>query len=274
MKLLRFVTLLKNFPQHEIRLNVDTLSGVVDLSNAAAGAKVIVKVCIELNIGHNRTGIDVVEDVLPLALDIRKRESLQLVGICGYEGHTPVLPAAAKEAETVRSHAILKAAKEALVAAGFVNLFVSAGGSSNYKYALAAGVVTELQAGGAALCDKLYLDKAGLREMGHVPALKIRTTVVSAGAHPKRVSADAGFKHVGMHPFAGLPLLPEELSCWEPTGLSAEHLRMRPVGDCNVTLVVGQSFDIIPGYGDTFLNKVPQIYGFRNGIVEAVYRRE
>jgi 3-hydroxy-D-aspartate aldolase len=270
-KLTRLVQLAARNPHLRYRVNVDNAMIAADLNNAAKGAGVVLEVAIELNIGHNRTGVTPQETVA-LARLILSKTNLRLVGIAGYEGHTPVLAPAEKLAATQRAHAVLREAKTLLEAAGVAVGIVSGGGSSNYPQALEVGVLTELQAGGVALCDKLYLTLAHLEQHGHVPALYVETTVTSVQSHPTRAAADAGFKSVGWHPFAGNPLIIDsDVACVEVSGMSAEHLRMRPKEGCQLNVTMHQRLRVIPGYGDSFLGAQKQIYAVRNCIVEDVW---
>ena len=183
-----------------LRIKVDSIEQIVATQNAAAGAGVVIEVMVEVNIGHNRGGVtpEVAVDLAKLAF---AKPSLKFGGLAGYEGHTPVLAPEKKTEETNKSHAILARARDLVQDAGLVVFAVSGGGSSNYVDALATGVLTELQAGGVALCDKLYLYQAHLANHGHEAALYVNAAISTA--HSDRAMGDAGFKTLGWHPFAG-----------------------------------------------------------------------
>eukprot|EP01061_Rhynchopus_euleeides_P032565 TRINITY_DN54131_c0_g1_i1.p1 TRINITY_DN54131_c0_g1~~TRINITY_DN54131_c0_g1_i1.p1 ORF type:complete len:175 (+),score=53.15 TRINITY_DN54131_c0_g1_i1:47-526(+) len=150
-------------------------------------------------------------------------------------------------------------------------MLVTGGGSSNYVDALETGVLTELEAGGFALTDKLYNASAGLGAHGHTVGCFIATTVVSVSRDGKRAMADAGFKAVGWHPFAGLPVVANNPH-WEVAGLSAEHLKLKPVDpDHPQPLKVGERVVLVPGYTDAMGLNHKMIYGVRNGVVEETY---
>lgn len=270
-KLTRLVQLAARHRQHRFRVNTDCVQNAADLNNAARGAGVVLDVCVELNIGHNRTGVTPAEAVA-LAKLVLTKPNLRFVGIAGYEGHTPVLPPPEKAVATRRAHAVLAEARALLEAAGIAVDVVSGGGSSNYPQALAEKVINELQAGGVALCDKLYLTQAHLEQHGHEPALFVETTVVSVQQEPSRGAADAGFKSVGWHPFAGVPLIVDaNRSCTDVSGLSAEHLRLRPLPHCRLNIALHDRLRVIPGYGDSFLGTVKQIFAVQNGTVTKVW---
>jgi len=213
-----------------LRINVDNEENLHELAEAAKLAGATIEVLVEININHNRTGV-APDEALPLARVAHELElagaGVKFVGIAGYEGHTPVLPPADKTRETLASHAKLAAARRAIEDAGIAVGVVSGGGSSNYPDCLAAGIITELQAGGGALTDALYYHKANLANHGHRIGAFIVTQVIGVSNQGTHAMADAGFKSVGWHPFGGLPLVLDRPDL-EVQGLSAEHLKLKP----------------------------------------------
>lgn len=235
--------------------------------------KTPIEVLIELNINHNRCGATVSESVM-LAKLVKEIElskgSLIFSGITGYEGHTPILPPHEKTRETQKSHEILKNAKSQIEAAGIKVNVVSGGGSCNYIDALKMGVVTEIQAGGGALCDLLYYHKANLKDHGHKMGIFVLSQVVSIPQDKSRATANAGFKAVGWHPFGGLPE-PRDHQDIRVVGLSAEHTRMEGVNKKPVNLERGDKIVFIPGYTDAMGLFHRKIYGIRNDHIEHVW---
>ena len=217
-----------------VRVCVDAAENVHDLAAAATafGERASVEVLVEVNVGHNRCGVQP-DQAAALAQVVRDEEqrtggAVRFVGLTGYEGHTPVLPPAEKTAETRACHAKLRQARERVEACGIPVAVVTGGGSCNYVDALATGVLTEVQAGGGVLCDLLYYDKAGLRAHGHrLGGALVMTTVTSAAADGSRAMGDAGFKACGWHPFGGLPR-PRDHPQLDVAGLSAEHTKLIP----------------------------------------------
>lgn len=275
-KILRLCHLVKQYPAIEFRVNCDCDQNAADLSNAAKGANVTLNVFVEINIGHNRTGVDASE-AAALAKTIVSKPNLVLGGIAGYEGHLPVLPPEEKTRQTKISHNKLHEARLNIEKAlGIHVASVSAGGSSNYVDALNEKRISELQAGGGVtLADKLYLHLAHLASHGHISAVRVESTIVSVQRHPERATSDAGFKSVGWHPFAGLPIVLTEGTCLEASGLSAEHCRFKIATNCtshNVRL--GQRISLLPGYGDSFLGNQRFLYGIRKDTVEEIYQVE
>ncbi len=231
-----------------------------------------IEVLVELNINHNRCGVSVDEAVrlARLADDIaRTSGAVIFAGITGYEGHTPVLPPAEKTHQTRLAHSILKEAREKIEAAGIRVGVVSGGGSCNYIDCLEVGILTELQAGGGAICDLLYCNAANLREYGHRPGALLLTQVVSMPDDKSRAIGNAGFKATGWHPFGGLPQ-PRDRNDLEVIGLSAEHTKIK-VKDPTAPIARGDKIVLIPGYTDAmgFLHRT--IYGIRSDRVVEVW---
>ena len=156
----------------KLRVNIEDEQGLQDLSDAIEQWEITtsIDVMIELNIGHNRCGVTPQESVaiakLAKKLEIEKG-TVRLAGICGYEGHTPVLAPEEKTKETLRCHSVLSEAKQILEKEGIEVGIVSGGGSSNYMDCIKAGVLNEIQAGGGAITDLLYAHKANLASHGH-----------------------------------------------------------------------------------------------------------
>ena len=125
-----------------------------------------IEVLIELNVNHDRCGVSTIEEAINLARLAKQIEmntgSIIFAGITGYEGHTPIMPPIEKSQETKKSHDLLAKAKSSIESAGIKVNVVSGGGSCNYMDCLDAGILTEIQAGGGALCDLLYYHKANL----------------------------------------------------------------------------------------------------------------
>jgi 3-hydroxy-D-aspartate aldolase len=234
-----------------------------------------IEVLIELNVNHNRCGVNNVEEAVNLARLAKQIEtttgSIIFAGITGYEGHTPILPPDKKTQETKLSHDILAKTKAAIESAGIKVKIVSGGGSCNYIDCLQENVLTEIQAGGGVLCDLLYYHKANLKDHGHKMGALILTQIISVPSDHSRAIGNAGFKTVGWHPFGGLPE-PRDHKNLRVIGLSAEHTKFESVDNSPVNLARGDKIVLIPGYTDAmgFLHK--EIYGIRNDHVEHVWK--
>ncbi|OGT45138.1 MAG: hypothetical protein A3E83_07625 [Gammaproteobacteria bacterium RIFCSPHIGHO2_12_FULL_41_20] len=260
-----------------LRVAIDDSVYLQNLAQAVERWEIItpIEVLIELNVNHDRCGVSTIEEAINLARLAKQIEmntgSIIFAGITGYEGHTPIMPPIEKSQETKKSHDLLAKAKSSIESAGIKVNVVSGGGSCNYMDCLDAGILTEIQAGGGALCDLLYYHKANLKDYGHKMGALILTQIISVPSDQSRAIGNAGFKAVGWHPFGGLPA-PRDDKELRVIGLSAEHTKFEKIDKSAVNLARGDKIVLIPGYTDAmgFLHK--EIYGIRNDHVEHVWK--
>lgn len=260
-----------------LRVAVDNAEYLNNLATAIERWEIMtpIEVLIELNVNHNRCGVNNIEEAVQLASLAKQIETttgtIFFAGITGYEGHTPILPPNEKTQETKLSHGILAKAKTAIESAGIKVNVVSGGGSCNYMDCLQENVLTEIQAGGGTLCDLLYYHKANLKDHGHKMGALILTQIISVPSDKSRAIGNAGFKTVGWHPFGGLPQ-PRNCNNLRVIGLSAEHTKFENADKSPVNVARGDKIVLIPGYTDAmgFLHK--EIYGIRNDYVEHVWK--
>src|SRR3990167_8879493 len=260
-----------------LRVAIDDSVYLQNLAQAVERWEIItpIEVLIELNVNHDRCGVSTIEEAINLARLAKQIEmntgSIIFAGITGYEGHTPIMPPIEKSQETKKSHDLLAKAKSSIESAGIKVNVVSGVGSCNYMDCLDAGILTEIQAGGGALCDLLYYHKANLKDYGHKMGALILTQIISVPSDQSRAIGNAGFKAVGWHPFGGLPA-PRDDKELRVIGLSAEHTKFEKIDKSAVNLARGDKIVLIPGYTDAmgFLHK--EIYGIRNDHVEHVWK--
>src|SRR5579885_1597788 len=261
-----------------LRVAIDDAVYLKELAKAVQRWEIItpVEVLIELNVNHNRCGVNNIDEAVALAKLAKEIEATTgtviFTGITGYEGHTPILPPNEKTQETYRSHDILAKTKNAIESAGMTVKVVSGGGSCNYMDCINNHILTEIQAGGGALCDLLYYHKANLKDHGHRMGALILTQIISSASDQSRAIGNAGFKSVGWHPFGGLPE-PRDRKDLRVIGLSAEHTKFEHIQPgLPVNAGRGDKIVLIPGYTDAmgFLHK--EIYAIRNDHVEQVWK--
>jgi D-serine deaminase-like pyridoxal phosphate-dependent protein len=256
----------------QLRVAVDSVAYAEALSAEVCKWEIPhpIEALLEFDIGHHRAGCNV-DDAAEFARAVRALPGLRVVGVTGYEGHTPVLPDEDKRRATLEAHTLLQRAADAVRAEGVDVRVISAGGSSNLHHVLEAGVVNELQAGGGLFGDRLYLEKAGLSALGFEPAALLLASVTSAH-RDGRLIVDAGFKHAGIHPFSPLPR-PRDYGSdvIEVTGVSAEHLRMRVLNASACTLAYGDKMLLHAGYLDSFGFLHSRIFGVLDDRVVAVW---
>jgi D-serine deaminase-like pyridoxal phosphate-dependent protein len=86
-KLERFINLIKAYPSTNFSCLVDNEKSAKNISEAAAKANVTIPVFIDLNVGMNRTGIDINGDVINLCQIISSLNAIELKGFHVYDGH-------------------------------------------------------------------------------------------------------------------------------------------------------------------------------------------
>jgi len=171
----------------DLRIGVDSAAGADALAAAVSGSRRRLRVLVELDSGHHRTGVEGAEAVLDVARAARDA-GLDVEGVFTHGGHG-YRPgerehAARDEVET------LAAAAAALEADGFEVGTRSAGSTPTMILAAATDQVDEIRAGTYALGDRQQLSLGAIEPDGI--ACAVAATVVSATED--RLVVDAGAK--------------------------------------------------------------------------------
>ncbi len=158
---------------------------------AATGAPL--RLLVDIDIGHKRTGTQTPADTLAVAGRIREK-GLTYAGVQAYAGHVQHVAKAAdrrKVAETCA--AVLRVHVDALKAAGLAPAIVTGAGTGSFADDMDFGLYTEFQVGSYAVMDTEYLDI----EQGVGPrftaALFVEATVICT-QFADFVLVDAGHK--------------------------------------------------------------------------------
>jgi D-serine deaminase-like pyridoxal phosphate-dependent protein len=141
---------------------------------------------------------------------------------------------------------------------------VSCGGTGTFPYCVEPSGVTEVQVGGGIFTDVHY------RDHYHVDfpcALTILATVTSRPT-PTRIVLDAGKK--AMSSDAAMPE-PIGLPAIRQIRLSAEHATIE-LAQPSEFPAIGDRLNFLVGYSDTTVHLHEQLFGIRNGRIEAVWR--
>ena len=258
LKVARLVEVAK---QATLCVAVDAAANIREISDAAASADVTINLLVDIDVNLHRCGVTP-EAAPSLCALIADLPGVRLRGLMGYEGHVMGLSDDEKERETAVSAAILSRANERCRSEGHEIGVLSGGGSGNYRYVLEQSVLSELQAGGAALMDLTY-EQMGVS--GHRRALSLICQVVSS-ATSDRSAADAGWKSTGRH--TGLPAVVNPAG-WRCVGLSAEHTHLS--NDGGDALQIGDRIELIPHYSDSTVLLHRTLYAHRDGIVEEAW---
>ena len=177
-----------------LSVGTDSIEAVKHLSKSLDGATADIGILIEVNSGHNRSGVSP-EKVVHVAQAIQD-EGFQFKGIFTFPGHSYGLgqpePVASEEEQ------VLGVACDLLLEAGFTVNVVS-GGSSPTATLTQGGVLTEMRPGVYVFGDaqQYELGRIGWDDV----ALTVLTTVVSrddgSNGTTRRIIVDAGSKIMG-----------------------------------------------------------------------------
>lgn len=234
---------------------------------ADAGAKV--GVLVDLNVGHNRTGV-LPADAIPLARRVLSKPGLRFRGIQAYDGHSQHVPDFAERSGRNRgAMAVLAEVVRAFRAASIPLEIVSTGGTGTISLASREAGVTEIQPGSYVFMDHEYLDVIEKNPQGHrvsfQAALFCLAAVVS-NRGPERLIIDAGLKALTTD--YGPSRLIDPAGTYKPAG--EEHGRL--FLDGGGVLPVGSRVRLQPSHCCTTMNLHDWLYGVRDGRVEAVWR--
>jgi D-serine deaminase-like pyridoxal phosphate-dependent protein len=153
----------------------------------------------------------------------------------------------------------LLAVVDRLAAHGVECEVISAGGTGTYDLTGANPRVTELQAGSYVFMDAFH----GSLIPGFPVALTVLATVMSR--HGSRVILDAGRKAVGVD-----LMMPEVFGHEAETAfVNEEHTGLDVANGCR--LAVGDTVELLPGYGPTTANLHAVYHVVEDGIVTDVW---
>jgi D-serine deaminase-like pyridoxal phosphate-dependent protein len=191
-KLARVVTLNRDA---DVMVTVDHPSQVSRLLEALQPGDPPLRLVIDTDIGHARTGITDVAAGVRLAQTIVQQPQLALAGVQGYAGHIQhIADARERKAAAAGCSERLRIFTDALETAGLAPALVSGSGTGAFLYER-DGPYTELQVGSYVFMDAEYakiLDE-DRRPPQFMPSLFVLTTVVSAN-RPGQVTVDVGTK--------------------------------------------------------------------------------
>lgn len=180
----------------QLMVVTDNEANVADLSRAGAASGRPLRVVIDLDVGHHRTGIAPGAGAIALARAIAAEPNLSLAGIQGYAGHLMhVHDRREREAATLAVMGLLAGMRAALEEQGLPCPIVTGGGTGTFDLDPSAAVLTDLQAGSYIFMDAQY-DDVWETGGGPVPfrtSLFVQATVISA-PQPGSATTDAGLK--------------------------------------------------------------------------------
>ena len=177
----------------DIKVAIDSLTGLQDIAAAARDAGSEVDVIVEVNIGF-RCGVAPGEEALALARRAAETSGVAFRGLMGYEGHVVAIEDREKrEAGARQALDRLLSTIPLIRDAGLPCDIVSAGGTGTYDITGRMEGVTEIQAGSYALMDTAYAKP----DLPFELALSVLGTVLSR-PNPALCIADCGHKSCTM----------------------------------------------------------------------------
>jgi D-serine deaminase-like pyridoxal phosphate-dependent protein len=252
--------------QATVAVVVDNPRNVQDLSDAAAAAKLTLRVLVEVNVGQNRCGVEPGPAAADLADQIAGLPGLDFRGLQGYHGALQQVPDLGERAMAIRQALdwLLETA-DLVRQRGHAIEVLTGGGTGSSATDIALHGLTELQPGSYPFMDCTYRrirwDAAGA-SAPFDSALTVLTSVVSCTTR-ERIIVDAGWKSASVD--SGMPAV-KGIDGASFTFAGDEHGKVAlPDG---ASLTVGDKLEIVPSHCDTTVNLYDQYVCLRNGKVE------
>ena len=264
-KIERLVSLSK---RATLRVCVDDMRNVVDLSKVAKAQNIVMGCLVEIDVGAGRCGINPGRDAARLAYAIAQKPNLRFDGLQAYHG--PAQHYVKERERTAAFSQVIEKVRETVAELEKLGLScetISGAGTGTFQMEAASGLFTELQAGTYCLMDASYMMLEAADGKPAVPfknALFVLTTVISA-ARLGAVVCDAGHKSSAID--SGMPKV-HGVDGVIYTGCNDEH---GMILDPNGILDLKDRLRLIPGHCDPTCNLHDYLVGIRNGLVETVW---
>ncbi len=263
----------------KLAICVDSMEGIKRLAacmnegRLASSIASSIDVFIELNVGHNRCGVEPGLPAVALALEIRKHPALNFAGLQAYHGKAQHL-----RSPTERREAIVSAIKavrhtcELIEAQGIKVALVTGAGTGTAPLEAASKLYGELQAGSYLFMDADYAaNELAVGQPRFKHALFVKTQVISV--HAQHVVCDAGHKSHAID--SGLPKVHAFSSRSELVYSNGgdEHGILKPAAGSTRLPSLGSMLWLIPGHCDPTVNLHDVMIGVRGGLLKGVVER-
>ena len=258
---------------------VDSIEGIRRLAicmnegRLSSGIPSSIDVFIEINVGHNRCGVEPGLPAVALALEIRKHPALNFAGLQAYHGKAQHMRSASE-----RQGAILSAIKavrhtrELIEEEGIKVGLVTGAGTGTAPLEAASQLYGELQAGSYLFMDADYAaNEPAIGQPRFKHALFVKTQVISVHTH--HVVCDAGHKSHAID--SGLPKVHafSSRSELEYSNGGDEHGILKPAAGSTRLPGLGSMLWLIPGHCDPTVNLHNVMIGVRGGLLKGVVER-
>ncbi|MDC7787916.1 DSD1 family PLP-dependent enzyme [Rhodoplanes sp. TEM] len=200
----------------DVMVVADHPQNVAALDAAATAAGATLRVLVDLDLGHHRTGVAGVAEGVRLAREIASWRALRFAGVQAYGGHLQhIADHAERLAATRAADGRVADLVRELTAADLAPAIVTGAGTGTHRMNASGSPFTELQAGSYIVMDAEYggIEYAPGEAWPFRPALFVAVAVTSANV-PGSVTTDGGTKafalngprpRVASGPLAGAP---------------------------------------------------------------------
>ena len=258
---------------------VDSIEGIkrlaasMDEGRLSSGTMSSIDVFIELDVGHNRCGVEPGLPAVALALEIRKHPALNFAGLQAYHGKAQHLRSASDRHKAI-SNAIqsVRDTRALIEDAGIKVGLVTGAGTGTAPLEAASKLYGELQAGSYLFMDADYAaNEPDIDQPQFAHALFVKTQVISV--HAGHVVCDAGHKSHAID--SGMP----KVHAWGSDGAldysngGDEHGILKPAAGSTRLPELGSMLWLIPGHCDPTVNLHNEIIGVRGGLLKGVVER-
>ncbi len=263
----------------KLAICVDSLEGIKRLADCmnegrlSTGIPSSIDVFIELNVGHNRCGVEPGPAAVALAIEIRKHPALNFAGLQAYHGKAQHMRSASE-----RRDAIVDAVKAVRLTRGLIEdegikvALVTGAGTGTALLEAASKLYGELQAGSYLFMDADYAaNEPALGQPRFKHALFVKTQVISV--HAGHVVCDAGHKSHAID--SGLPKVHafSSRSELEYSNGGDEHGILKPAPGSTRLPSLGSMLWLIPGHCDPTVNLHNHMIGVRGGLLKGTVER-
>ena len=263
----------------KLAICVDSREGIKRLAESmnegriASGTPSSIDVFIELNVGHNRCGVEPGSAAVALALEIRKHPALNFAGLQAYHGKAQHMRSASeRQGAIVSAIKAVRMTRELIEEEGIKVVLVTGAGTGTAPLEAASKLYGELQAGSYLFMDADYATNepaAGQPRFKH--ALFVKTQVISV--HAQHVVCDAGHKSHAID--SGLPKVHAFSSRSQLVYSNGgdEHGILKPAAGSTRLPSLGSMLWLIPGHCDPTVNLHDVMIGVRGGLLKGTVER-
>ena len=263
----------------KLAICVDSLEGIKRLADSMnvgrllSGIASSIDVFIELNVGHNRCGVEPGFAAVALALEIRKHPALNFAGLQAYHGKAQHMRSAAERREAVvNAIKLVRLTRELIEAEGIKVGLVTGAGTGTVQLEAASKLYGELQAGSYLFMDADYAaNEPAVGQPRFKHALFVKTQVISV--HAQYVVCDAGHKSHAID--SGMPKVYafSARTTLEYSNGGDEHGILKPTAGSTRLPNLGSLLWLIPGHCDPTVNLHKAMIGVRGGLLKGVVER-